>query len=106
MPASRRTPWLICYDIADPKRLCRVHRELSREAIPLQYSVFHICDTRRGINHLVNQAAEHMDPKADDLRAYPLLAASRHVVHGRTLFPDGVFLPSAGLNLDHETLGS
>ena len=29
--------YLIAYDIADPKRLSRVHRALKREGLPVQY---------------------------------------------------------------------
>ena len=50
MPAGRRTPWLICYDIADPPRLQRV-RTISRHAVPLQYSVFCTDATRTPLRH-------------------------------------------------------
>jgi len=32
--------YLISYDIADPRRLQRVHAFLRRHALPVQYSVF------------------------------------------------------------------
>ncbi len=38
-----RKRYLVCYDIADPKRLQRVHRKMRGFGDPLQYSVF-CCD--------------------------------------------------------------
>ncbi len=38
---TRRTiTYVIAYDITDPRRLARVHRELREAAFPVQYSVF------------------------------------------------------------------
>ena len=36
------SPLLLCYDIRDPKRLQKVHREVKKVGMPLQYSVFYI----------------------------------------------------------------
>jgi hypothetical protein len=33
------TAWLVCYDIAEPRRLARVGRAAREFAVPLQYSV-------------------------------------------------------------------
>ncbi|RMF80843.1 MAG: CRISPR-associated endonuclease Cas2 [Nitrospirae bacterium] len=65
-------PYLICYDIADPKRLVRVHRYLKGEALALQYSVFFGRFTTAQIAHLEDGLAERIDPKEDDVRIYPL----------------------------------
>ena len=92
MPASRRTPWLICYDIADPPRLQRVHRTISRHANPLQYSVFHTNATRSAIAEVLGEVAAHIDPRQDDVRAYPLLTTARPLVYGRTSLPNRVLL--------------
>ena len=32
--------YLIGYDIADPKRLQRIHRRMTKYATPIQYSIF------------------------------------------------------------------
>ena len=92
MPAARRVPWLICYDIADPRRLGRVHKLVSRQAEPLQYSVYRVCATRKEAVHALNTVAAEIDSRADDLRAYPLLTAATPVIYGRSLTPSGVKL--------------
>ena len=92
MPAGRPTPWLICYDIADPPRLQRVHRTITRHAVPLQYSVFYTDATRTTVTGILADVSDHIDPRYDDLRAYPLLTTSRPVLYGRSLLPGRVTL--------------
>ena len=90
MPASRRTSWLICYDIVDPRRLQRVHRTACRHATPLQYSVFHAIATRNEALTALRDIESHIDPRHDDVRAYPLLTATRPVIIGRSRLASGV----------------
>jgi len=91
MPAGNRTPWLICYDIADPRRLKRVHKIVRRFASPFQYSVFRRSATRREIVDLLTDLEHVIDPRRDDLRAYPLRPADWHLDAGKKLLPGGVF---------------
>lgn len=90
MPANRKTPWLICYDIADPTRLKQVHKEVRRYATPLQYSVFRAYATRREIADKLDVLTGIIDPRSDDIRAYPLLIGAAPVVYGRSLIARGV----------------
>ena len=92
MPASRRTSWLICYDIANPRRLQRVHRTACRHATPLQYSVFHAVATRNEILTALRDIESHIDSRQDDVRAYPLLTAARPVIVGRSRLANGIML--------------
>ena len=92
MPASRRTPWLLCYDIADPRRLQRVHRVARRHATPLQYSVFHTIATRGEVRAMIHDIEEFIDPGQDDVRAYPLLTTAQPVTLGRSRLANGVML--------------
>ena len=92
MPASRKVSWLICYDIANPRRLQRVHREMARTAEPVQYSVFRKRGTRREIVRLMAEIEPLTNPKCDDIRAYSLLTSGRHAVYGLPSLPDGILL--------------
>ena len=92
MPANRRTPWLLCYDIADPRRLQRVHRVVCRHAVPLQYSVFHTIATRHEVLDMLHDIEEHIAPREDDVRAYPLLTTAWPVTLGRGRLASGIML--------------
>ncbi len=95
MPSNRLTPWLIAYDIAAANRLQRVHRALCQSAEPFQLSVFRMAATRRQVEELMGQLEGLIDPKKDDVRAYPLSTNGRHLVYGPPCLPEGVlFLDS------------
>ena len=90
MPANRRTPWLIAYDIGAAARLQRVHRSVSQCAEPFQRSVFRMAATRKQVEGLMSEIEDLIDPKSDDVRAYPLSTNGRHLVYGPPCLPDGV----------------
>lgn len=90
MALSETRNWLIAYDIADPRRLRRVHRFLSRHAVPVQYSVFatraspmKLGEIRAGLEKLVN-------PREDDVRIYPIPEPAYLAVYGRKALPEGL----------------
>jgi CRISPR-associated protein Cas2 len=90
--------WLICYDIADPRRLVRVHRAASRFAVPVQYSVFWARLDRAALNEALRAIAVLIDPGADDVRFYPLPENVRVYAFGRAVLPDGIRLHDPGLD--------
>ena len=73
-----------------PRRIQRVHRVLCRHATPLQYSVFHVIATRRKIRAMLHEIEKHIDPRRDDVRAYPLLTTARPVSLGRDRLGSGI----------------
>ncbi len=95
MPASQRRPFLLAYDIADPKRLVRVHRTVRRRGVPLQYSVFLVVATAAEIDGLLDELDDIILPSADDIRVYPLPQRIEAAHYGRQWLP-----PSAELPLD------
>jgi len=84
--------WLICYDIADPKRLNKVHRTVSQHAMPVQYSVFHLHATPAQIEELLATLRHIIDPQQDDIRVYPLPRQPEFVTMGRTPWSRGNLL--------------
>ncbi|MCZ2152353.1 MAG: CRISPR-associated endonuclease Cas2 [Bryobacterales bacterium] len=62
--------YLICYDIADPRRLQRVHRILSRVAVAIQYSVFWGPFSEREMERLWCELSGEIHDRKDDVRAY------------------------------------
>lgn len=85
-------PYLIAYDIADPRRLARVARVVSRVALRIQYSVYVAQLAPAVLRELVAALDAVIDPRADDLRIYPLPRRLDAVWYGRSPMPDGVML--------------
>jgi CRISPR-associated protein Cas2 len=84
--------FLIAYDIAEPKRLVRVHRFLTRHAMALQYSVFAGVLTPFQVAAAVAGLQERIDAREDDVRIYPLPRKCYALTLGAQWTPEGVFL--------------
>ncbi len=62
---------LICYDIADPKRLAKIARNLERVSIRIQKSIFYYMDaSSEDIKNIVEIIEEIIDKENDDVRIY------------------------------------
>ena len=83
---------LVCYDIADPRRLGRVSRCLVRHGLPLQYSVLLVYAHRAGLQAILAELRALIDRREDDVRAYPLPRDADYRHLGRQLLPEGVTL--------------
>lgn len=84
------TDYIICYDIAQPRRLGRVFRFLKKYAAPLQYSVFLFSGDDRQLDRCLAGAARLIDAEEDDLRAYPLPARGLKARLGKPALPAGI----------------
>jgi len=91
---------LICYDIANPKRLGRVHRLCKRYAMPLQYSVFLAELNASRLEELVRSLEAIIDQNEDDIRIYPLHNGHEALFIGQAKMPEGVYIGSEGGMLD------
>lgn len=94
---SRRQHYLVAYDIADPRRLQRVAQCVGRLGLRIQYSVFLTQLTPRQCKNLTGQLRRLIDPRADDVRFYPLPARLEPIVYGRSHWPEGVHLLGGNL---------
>lgn len=81
---------IICYDISHPKRLRQVHKYLSANAFPLQYSVFWLQANGQQLQRHLQKLQTLIDPKQDDLRAYPLPKRGLRWHIGPTPLPEGI----------------
>jgi len=72
MNRNQRSDWLVCYDIRDPKRLRQIHRRMLGWGTPLQYSVFHCLINAREKQWLIEELADVIDMRVDDVRLYAL----------------------------------
>ncbi len=98
MPANQPLHFLISYDIADPKRLSKIHRTLKKAGIPVQYSVFSVVCTKRRVLNLLAHLENIMEGREDDLRCYTLPGRIDCTLLGKQLFPDGVLLFDKGVS--------
>lgn len=94
MPANQRRPYLLAYDIADPKRLVRVHRTVRGSGMALQYSVFLVVGNTRDLDQLLAALDDIIKPARDDIRVYPLPMQFDAEQYGRQWLPGGVDLPT------------
>lgn len=83
--------YLICYDIADDRRLGRTFRFLKQNGIHIQYSVFYCKLTWEELKKVKMVLKGIIDEKFDDIRIYPLPADSKTIVMGcGDRVPEGV----------------
>jgi CRISPR-associated protein Cas2 len=95
MPANQVRLFLLAYDIADPRRLVRVHRTVRNHGIPLQYSVFLVPGTAADIDGLLAELDGIIEPAEDDIRVYPLPKVLDVVHYGRKWLPEGIATDTA-----------
>ncbi|MCX2802572.1 CRISPR-associated protein Cas2 [Microbulbifer thermotolerans] len=87
----RRHHYLICYDIADRKRLARVFRACRAVGTAYQYSVFHLHLSEQDLNTLLSRLEEIIDQGADDIRVYRLQSPQQIETLGKGPLPEGIF---------------
>lgn len=86
MALNRPALRLICYDIAHPKRLARLHRFISHHATMLQFSVYAARLRARELATLGEGIARRIAPGEDDVRIYTLPERAEWVTLGREPF--------------------
>lgn len=69
-----KSPYLVCYDIADDRRLHRILRFMKGRGIHLQYSVFYCLLTYSDLKDMKERISKLINHKEDDVRIYPLPA--------------------------------
>jgi len=92
MALNKTRTWLIAYDIADPRRLARVHRYLKSEAVPVQYSVFVARATAGKVGGIKSALADLIDPGTDDVRIYLVPERPELSYLGTKALPEGILL--------------
>ncbi len=79
---AQAAKYLLCYDICDPKRLRRVHREVRDWGNPVQYSVFELEITPQQLNSLIKILNDLIDTTTDKVRLYRLTPEHQPVCLG------------------------
>ena len=81
---------ILCYDIADPVRLGRVHRYMRKHGMAIQYSVFECWLSDAALRAVVAGVRERIDPRRDDVRVYGVRSGVPISTLGRAILPDDV----------------
>lgn len=97
--SRREKLFLVSYDIADPQRLARIARFMVKRACRVQYSVYALQTTPKQLDNLLAELATMIDPREDDVRAYPLPKTGEVALLGTQMFPDDVLLVRDGRNV-------
>lgn len=98
MADSQSGMYLIAYDIADPRRLSRVHRTLKKQGLPVQYSVFTVVIKRKALLRILESVNRLIHSAEDDVRCYRLPEKTDIKTLGRQFFPEDVLLFTDGIN--------
>jgi len=94
MPVNARRAWIIGYDITSPKRLRRVARFLGRRALRVQFSLFLGLWTEAEFEEVWFGLSCLINPRRDDVRAWPVPEAAEVVSIGCGL-PEGIVVGEA-----------
>jgi CRISPR-associated protein Cas2 len=84
--------FLICYDIANPKRLGRVHRRAVKHAAFVQYSVYYLIGAKSDLDAMLGDIQDVIDDDQDDVRAYTVEPLSDAIRVGACWLPEDIFL--------------
>lgn len=90
--------FVIGYDISDPRRLLRIHRQMCKHATPLEYSIFLLVGSNSDKDRCLEEIDALIDPREDDVRCYALPARGFQGRIGRANLPAGIVwtgLPAA-----------
>lgn len=88
----------MAYDIANPRRLGKVHRILKKQGLPVQYSVFTVVMKRPRLLRLLERIEQQIVAIEYDVRCYRLPSNTEMMTLGRQFFPEDVMLFTGGLN--------
>lgn len=94
--AVSRSWYLLAYDIRDPKRLQKVHYYLRKRALAAQLSVFFLHTSEDGLVTVLDGVASRIDPRQDDVRAYPIQHPGDIWLGGRAAVGGGLLKTGGG----------
>lgn len=84
--------YLICYDIADPRRLGRIHRRIVKDALFIQFSVYYLQGELHTLKALLAELQKIIDERYDDVRVYSIRPLAEAQWLGRHWVPEGIGL--------------
>ncbi|WP_044469488.1 CRISPR-associated endonuclease Cas2 [Mannheimia massilioguelmaensis] len=90
--------YLIGYDIANPKRLQKIHKRMVKFSTPIQYSIFLYEGNVEKLKACLNDVLTIFNKKEDDLRVYPLPTGAKQWQLGKAILPEGIIWTALPFN--------
>lgn len=84
--------YLVCYDIANPKRLGKVHRRAVNHAAFIQYSVYYLQGSQSDLESMLSDIQDVIDDAEDDVRAYSVAPLEEAIQRGVTWLPEDIMV--------------
>lgn len=85
--------YLVCYDIANKKRLGKVHRRAVNHAVFVQFSVYYLHGSQSALDTMLQEIQSVIDATEDDVRAYSVSPLHEAIQMGVSWLPDEILLP-------------
>ena len=92
---------IICYDIADPRRLRKVHKLLKSESLYLQRSIYAYKGTRLELAQLKQKILTKIDLKEDLVWGYQMPKQAFLHYWGKSPFMEGVYISNMPPSILH-----
>lgn len=80
--SNHSTKYLVCYDICNPKRLRRVHKEIRDWGVPIQFSIFEIDVNTTQLARLKALLIKMIDVTEDKIMFYRLMPKQERICLG------------------------
>ncbi len=69
----KKYDFILCYDIANPKRLKKIAKAIEKKALRIQYSIFVLFQTtQKEVTILLKELTDIYNEKEDDIRVYKI----------------------------------
>jgi len=76
----KKYDFVICYDIADVKRLKKIAKIIEKKALRIQYSIYVMFDaTKEEVTLLIDSVLNIYNEKEDDIRVYKIKDRGLHL---------------------------
>lgn len=92
---SNKKACLICYDIANSRRLGRVHKIISKAAQQIQYSVYYLKCDLKDLDELLGKLEAEINLNEDDIRVYQIPGLDKAQWLGQHWLPEGILLTAS-----------
>lgn len=96
------TAYIVGYDVADRRRLQKIHKFMTSIGMPIQKSVFLVDCSEMRIKVCLREVSRLLNLRADDCRCYRLPVRGLRLHLGRAALPKGIVMGGPALSIPEE----